>query len=114
MRISDWSSDVCSSDLDHHDVRIEHLLDAHAFLGAEEHGRAVGGRLEGDALLGDLAPVCQREHLQAARLGEDRSEEPRVGQECVSPCRSRWSPYPSKNKTSTSLHASPEYHYALF
>src|SRR3546814_17404509 len=29
--------------------------------------------------------------------GADRSEERRVGKECVSTCRSRWSPYPSKN-----------------
>src|SRR3546814_20700931 len=28
----------------------------------------------------------------------DRSEERRVGKECVSTCRSRWSPYPSKKK----------------
>src|SRR3546814_19530861 len=27
-----------------------------------------------------------------------RSEERRVGKECVSTCRSRWSPYPSKKK----------------
>src|SRR3546814_18252794 len=32
----------------------------------------------------------------------DRSEERRVGKECVSPCRSRWSPYPYKKKQSTS------------
>src|SRR3546814_12435141 len=30
---------------------------------------------------------------------EDRSEERRVGPECVSPCRSRWSPYPETKKT---------------
>src|SRR3546814_13459482 len=29
---------------------------------------------------------------------DDRSEERRVGKECVSPCRSRWSPYQLKNK----------------
>src|SRR3546814_18088553 len=28
----------------------------------------------------------------------NRSEERRVGKECVSTCRSRWSPYHSKNK----------------
>src|SRR3546814_18861831 len=31
--------------------------------------------------------------------GSERSEERRVGKECVSTCRSRWSPYPSKKKT---------------
>src|SRR3546814_11120067 len=33
------------------------------------------------------------------RRGGDRSEERRVGKECVSTCRSRWSPYHSKKKT---------------
>src|SRR3546814_12725631 len=33
-----------------------------------------------------------------------RSEERRVGKECVSTCRSRWSPYPLKNKTSNKSH----------
>src|SRR3546814_12306885 len=31
--------------------------------------------------------------------GATRSEEPRVGKECVRTCRSRWSPYPSKKKS---------------
>src|SRR3546814_12096457 len=30
----------------------------------------------------------------AAQLVDGRSEERRVGKECVSTCRSRWSPYP--------------------
>src|SRR3546814_14754707 len=33
---------------------------------------------------------------------KQRSEERRVGKECVSTCRSRWSPYHEKNKTTTS------------
>src|SRR3546814_294729 len=33
-----------------------------------------------------------------ALIGPSRSEERRVGKECVSTCRSRWSPYPEKNK----------------
>src|SRR3546814_19102933 len=32
-----------------------------------------------------------------------RSEERRVGKECVSTCRSRWSPYPSKKKTNKTI-----------
>src|SRR3546814_18330948 len=32
-------------------------------------------------------------------VGPDRSEESRVGKECVSTCRSRWSPYPYTTKT---------------
>src|SRR3546814_4183790 len=64
MRISDWSSDVCSSDL--------------------------------------TSPYCRRAPPRAGReaiarprlwLAPGRSEERRVGKECVSTCRSRWSPY---------------------
>src|SRR3546814_14176011 len=98
MRISDWSSDVCSSDL-----------------------FAVGGLTAG-ALLASLSPnyaqamqvnftdpdiVAQyitypspnghgqvRGYLvRPAKARGPRSEERRVGKECVSTCRSRWSPY---------------------
>src|SRR3546814_6533267 len=65
MRISDWSSDVCSSDLG----------------GAVGNRAAMGGR------------GAQVELVLAAELGLWRSEERRVGKECVSTCRSRWSPY---------------------
>src|SRR3546814_4202759 len=69
MRISDWSSDVCSSDLCH--VLVEWLH--------ETEGVRIrpGVQEEGDVDVG-LA---------------QRSEERRVGKECVSTCRSRWSPY---------------------
>src|SRR3546814_8108459 len=62
MRISDWSSDVCSSDLS----------------------------------LATMPPSTRRvSRLSApsARIASRRSEERRVGKECVSTCRSRWSPY---------------------
>jgi hypothetical protein len=45
----------------------------HGFLRTEEHLAAVGRRGEGHARLGDLAPVGQREHLEAAGIGEDRA-----------------------------------------
>src|SRR3546814_14307160 len=80
MRISDWSSDVCSSDL----LRRTFLamrFQALARLAAREAEHFVAGRgIEG-------------------RPHHPRSEERRVGKECVSTCRSRWSPYHSKNKT---------------
>src|SRR3546814_17145678 len=41
------------------------------------------------------------EFLDALGAAIDRSEERRVGKECVSPCRSRWSPSHSKTKTNT-------------
>src|SRR3546814_2827297 len=82
MRISDWSSDVCSSDLDcvastrcavdaWHSVGREHQLPDMAAAAAEQAHRR-----------------CQVIAPHAAR-----SEERRVGKECVSTCRSRWSPY---------------------
>src|SRR3546814_4338342 len=73
MRMSDWSSDVCSSDLHRH-----HRKD-HTEQDAERHG--ADGHDDG---------VDQAGH------DGGRSEERRVGKECVSTCRSRWSPYHSK------------------
>src|SRR3546814_3520933 len=69
MRISDWSSDVCSSDLPQHLVCGRDPRTAGA---VRERGLAQGEQ--------DLD-------------GQVRSEERRVGKECVSTCRSRWSPY---------------------
>src|SRR3546814_1876791 len=63
MRISDWSSDVCSSDL--------------------------------GQIIDHPCPKCdgRGEIEQEDALTVTRSEERRVGKECVSTCRSRWSPY---------------------
>src|SRR3546814_8350124 len=74
MRISDWSSDVCSSDL-------------HAELLAQLADENVD-----DLELGLVHAAVEmiEEHLLGQRR---RSEERRVGKECVSTCRSRWSPY---------------------
>src|SRR3546814_10144968 len=65
MRISDWSSDVCSSDL-------------------------VARHITAQSLERTLR-VLRRD--LAERFAIPRSEERRVGTECVSTCRSRWSPY---------------------
>src|SRR3546814_13674399 len=96
MRISDWSSDVCSSDL------------------AATFGQACfrPGMVKSTYGTGCFAlvnigerPVQSQHRLLttvAYRLngkptyaleGSIRSEERRVGKECVSTCRSRWSPY---------------------
>src|SRR3546814_11806254 len=120
--MSDWSSDVCSSDLleagaaaalvghaGQHPAELPDLLE----LGAEEQellvpsrrGVDVDGRV--DPALGEAAIEAQlhvagalellEDHLVHAAPGLDesggRSEERRVGKECVSTCRSRWSPY---------------------
>src|SRR3546814_6652980 len=77
MRISDWSSDVCSSDL-----RPGLVADRRQAEAGRRHQAFLRGRYH------DVdAP------LVLAHLRPTRSEERRVGKECVSPCRSRWSPY---------------------
>src|SRR3546814_1660675 len=99
MRISDWSSDVCSSDLaDAADLADERVVgeSAHAVL---EPARHRGDVAEDVALLVALQRLERdRRRGRVAAVGEavaqDRSEERRVGKECVSTCRSRWSPYP--------------------
>src|SRR3546814_16596954 len=78
MRISDWSSDVCSSDLQHRRI---------AFEPRPPRGRRVESRAQ---------PVARSRFIVDYRH-ITRSEERRVGKECVSTCRSRWSPYHSKN-----------------
>src|SRR3546814_13518747 len=96
MRISDWSSDVCSSDLEDDDLLALLLRDN---LG--RNGQPVGG-LQLAAVTGKQhvrqrhAFACLAGHLFNYDLvsgGDARSEERRVGKECVSTCRSRWSPY---------------------
>src|SRR3546814_7334944 len=82
MRISDWSSDVCSSDL----VR--------AGLALKLQGDVLGHVTEPGPLLEPLPETTAPS--QGARMfgdARERSEERRVGKECVSTCRSRWSPY---------------------
>src|SRR3546814_13238709 len=98
MRISDWSSDVCSSDLHVlRDARTSRFLAiATLNIGAETAGTQgdwlarfrIGAKLDRPGV-GDAAV------LSAAGL---RSEERRVGKECGSPCRSRWLPDHSQNK----------------
>src|SRR3546814_5737006 len=77
MRISDWSSDVCSSDLAkrqttwfRHQVQPDLVVENDL------------GRQENFNPEAEIFPFIVR-----------RSEERRVGKECVSTCRSRWSPY---------------------
>src|SRR3546814_4030930 len=94
LLISDWSSDVCSSDLD-------------ILLGLCQRDRliidraAVGGLCRycewgaGDSSLdSDRRPDGRRcVYRPGVDPARQRSEERRVGKECVSTCRSRWSPY---------------------
>src|SRR3546814_8776272 len=78
MRISDWSSDVCSSD----------LLTLMGEMGASATPAIYYLDDEGRLQQHQGAP---RPDALNSIMG--RSEERRVGKECVSTCRSRWSPY---------------------
>src|SRR3546814_13742579 len=100
MRISDWSSDVCSSDLN---------LDVQSIAPERIPGESGG---EVHQLTGALRNLTRRTRdlvarerdftrdashelrtpLTVIRVATDRSEERRVGKECVSKCRSRRSP----------------------
>src|SRR3546814_4658554 len=86
MRISDWSSDVCSSDLGGRarQWRLARLLPA------RWEDLAAALRLS-DRRRGVRCGLCPRHCARPELLGR-RSEERRVGKECVSTCRSRWSP----------------------
>src|SRR3546814_3163098 len=80
MRISDWSSDVCSSDLENSQWTIWTTIFPQSISGKE-------------------TPAVPRTRWTESgpeaspRTVKSRSEERRVGKECVSTCRSRWSPY---------------------
>src|SRR3546814_12023869 len=134
MRISDWSSDVCSSDLlhspalgfQHRDKQLQGTERVHppvpaAGCPSDDAGRycqfgrdrdRLGSYLvrQGDRqsrtqlilrhqqsldIIGQLSPCSGKGWVCGL---PPRSEERRVGKECVSTCRSRWSPYPQKKK----------------
>src|SRR3546814_7712960 len=83
MRISDWSSDVCSSDL----LELQRIMDLYGRMVAAGHWRDYA------IDLGREAAIFSAFRRSAERPEFRRSEERRVGKECVSTCRSRWSPY---------------------
>src|SRR3546814_15469856 len=126
MRISDWSSDVCSSDLG--EVRHRHTAQGFAHESAWARGQAwaVYGYALCYSATGDKRYLAQAQHIAdyilnhpnlpadlipywdfndpkipdtyrdasaGAIIASARSAERRVGNECVSTCRSRWSPY---------------------
>src|SRR3546814_19057628 len=101
MRISDWSSDVCSSDLfGKAGARME-MPGCSLCMGNQARVEANSTVVSTSTRnfpnrLGDGANV----YLASAELAAvaARSEERRVGKECVSTCRSRWAPYHSKKK----------------
>src|SRR3546814_18040716 len=108
MRISDWSSDVCSSDLQ--GVPMENLLNLagkNAFVtGASSGLGAHFAKILARAGANVVIAARRRESLDAVAAdiaAAVRSEERRVGKECVSTCRSRWSPYHYKKKNTNNI-----------
>src|SRR3546814_17066849 len=108
LRISDWSSDLCSSDL----VPAGRHIERHALAPAPlfEHACEIVVMAVDDdpAAAGHGAHQMMKLTLDRRRIRKDvgvvvlkvvendrarRSEARRVGKECVSTCRSRWSPY---------------------
>src|SRR3546814_17672282 len=101
MRISDWSSDVCSSDLAEGESR------GHEFNAQEDHdGRPDRRRRDGrhccplfrhfKSANPAAITMTNRTIFTFSALLSGRSEERRVGKVCFSTCRSRWSPYTYK------------------
>src|SRR3546814_18634326 len=102
MRISDWSSDVCSSDLQD---RLEGITFGTFDLSAEVLKAIADGKMafaidQQQYLQGYLPIVLLTQYAKYGVMpASTRSEERRVGKACVSTCRSRWVPYPYKTKT---------------
>src|SRR3546814_14985264 len=104
MRISDWSSDVCSSDLGK--KQYEPTIKQHLIFGDETSFGLACSFLpylkmnqhqfqfyfELDESNFNVPQLLGLENYSVFSKN-DRSEERRVGKECVSTCRSRWSPY---------------------
>src|SRR3546814_10386365 len=82
MRISDWSSDVCSSDLLSNVERVEVLKGPASVL---------FGQGDPGGLINIVTKKPQRDFGAGGSLEAGRSEERRVGKECVSTCSSRGS-----------------------
>src|SRR3546814_21074231 len=104
MRISDWSSDVCSSDLSFEPLGQDVGADARKIHAEIAEPLWAQHQLAHHQQRPSFADEIKRMRRTtgvfiAAARGDlrrsyfSRSEERRVGKECVSPCRSRWSQY---------------------
>src|SRR3546814_11821528 len=115
MRISDWSSDVCSSDL-----TVREIVERWAPAGennTEAYAKHVASLINADPdmivdvknysiMRGLVIGILKHENgiqpYPDAQIDE-RSEERRVGKECVSTCRTQWSPVNNKKKEKKSI-----------
>src|SRR3546814_5313219 len=97
MRISDWSSDVCSSDLR---PLPRHEPGRHAVRRGDRGTRPGDGQggAGDDPRPGRGGHDLSAGHARDGLCPRNRSEERRVGKECVSTCRSRWARYHEKKK----------------
>src|SRR3546814_19160819 len=107
MRISDWSSDVCSSDLPEYytlGIIVSVAIATYIFVtGDAQSERLLTPALVAAIMVVNLVPamtlivligsrVARARAVRSMAGGNGRSEERRVGKECVNTCRSRWSP----------------------
>src|SRR3546814_16094721 len=93
MRISDWSSDVCSSDL------VPPMSTPRRYvIDCPRDSTRMRPRPRTGAARSEAQRAGDANSRVALATGAARSEERRVGKECVSPCRSRGSPYHLKQK----------------
>src|SRR3546814_12006136 len=109
MRISDWSSDVCSSDLlqylaDRLDpVQIPVLIEIGVYFFSSRSSAAWAKKALADFRISLARRNSRFSFSNALRRSRSRSEERRGGKECVITGRSRWSPEHKKKKTKKRL-----------
>src|SRR3546814_17456887 len=98
MRISDWSSDVCSSDL-----ALSAALEAAATAAGAEIRRSAGvSQIEVDD--DGVSGVALQDGARIATRSIVRLDARRVRKECVSKCRSRWTKYHKKKEERQTQH----------
>src|SRR3546814_17861584 len=108
MRISDWSSDVCSSDLFRiNEGRLPERVQRHEVVDNHQEVLFDGCDVLIDAIFGSglsRPPAgLYASVIESINNAEARSEGRRVGKACVSRCRSRWSHYHQTQKTNNNI-----------